>query len=199
MDHVWNHLLWLASEPRPAESKRLEECRQYCERELSAAGWSVDRRAFSAQDTVFRGLDGINLVGSRSTAERERPIFVLGAHLDSREETPGADDNASAVAALLETARVVGQEISDDEWRRLPVELELVVFDLEEHGMLGGAFHAEFCRKQQRNVCGMVSLEMLGYCSHEPGSQSMPPELQGVYPDVGNFIGRRWQSEFDGP
>jgi Zn-dependent M28 family amino/carboxypeptidase len=184
--------MWLASEPRPAESDRLEECRRYCERELSAAGWSIQRQPFSAADSMLRGLKGINLVARRPSSEAaaaDRPVFVLGAHLDSREETPGADDNASAVAVLLETARVLGEEQSVSDWKQAAVDLELVVFDLEEHGMLGGAFHAESCRQSNRNLCGMVSLEMLGYCSHEPGSQSMPEQLQGIYPDVGNFIG----------
>ncbi len=191
MDKTWNHVVWLASEPRPAESDRLEECRQYCERELTAAGWVVERRAFSANDSAQRSLEGINLVATRPLEESAvgRPAFVLGAHLDSREETPGADDNASAVAALLETARVLNERLSEHDWKQAAVELELVVFDLEEHGMLGGAFHAETCRQSQRELCGMVSLEMLGYCSNQQGSQQMPPELQGIYPDVGNFIG----------
>lgn len=192
MNNTWNHVLWLASEPRPAESGRLEECRQYCEQHLSAAGWAAERRDFSAKDSVLRSLNGINLVANRPAAQSpdaDRPVFVLGAHLDSRIETPGADDNASAVAVLLETARILNEQLSDDDWRRAAVQLELVVFDLEENGMLGGAFHAETCKQQQRNLVGMVSLEMLGFCSHEPGSQKMPPELQGIYPDVGNFIG----------
>lgn len=191
-DPTWNHLLWLASEPRPAESDRLEECRKYCERELSQGGWELERRSFSASDSTLNQLQGINLVATRRSSPAktpDRPVFVLGAHLDSRTETPGADDNASAVAVLLETARILGEELSEHDWDQSAVELELVVFDLEEHGMLGGAFHAETCKQQQRNLCGMVSLEMLGYCSHEPGSQKMPPELQGIYPDVANFIG----------
>lgn len=193
MDQTWKHVLWLASEPRPEESDRLEECRQYCERHLSAAGWKVERRPFAAADSAQRSLNGINLVARRSqpqqTAAADRPVFVLGAHLDSRSETPGADDNASAVAALLETARVLNDRLSADNWQQAAVDLELVVFDLEEHGMLGGVYHADSCRQDERNLCGMVSLEMLGYCSHEPGSQSMPEQLQGIYPDVGNFIG----------
>lgn len=192
MDQTWEHVLWLASEPRPAESDRLEECRRYCERHLSAAGWSIQRQPFSASDSSQRELNGINLVARRSALETvaaDRPVFVLGAHLDSKAETPGADDNATAVAVLLETARVLADQLSNDAWQQAAVDLELVVFDLEEHGMLGGAFHANNCRLAERNLCGMVSLEMLGYCSHEPGSQSMPEQLQGIYPDVGNFIG----------
>ena len=187
IEQIWQHVEWIAAEPRYAETDRLEQCRAYCERHLTAFGWTVERRRFSAADQMLRSMNGINLVARRSPqAVSSSSVFVLGAHLDSRENTPGADDNASAVAVLLEIARLLGEANN----AALPkgVDLELVVFDLEEQGMLGGAFHAETCRQQNRSLIGMVSLEMLGYCSHDPGSQTLPEGLQGIYPDVGNFI-----------
>lgn len=194
MDQVWNHLLWLASEPRPAETPRLELCRQYCEQHLKKNGWYVTRQPFVAHDAISSGLNGINLVARRSPElpaddGQQRPVLILGAHLDSCPGTPGADDNASAVAALLQTAATLAAEFPADAWQQFPGDLELVVFDLEESGMLGAEHHAACCRAANRPVWGMVSLEMLGYCSHEPGSQAMPPELEGRYSDVGNFIG----------
>ncbi|MEZ6130510.1 MAG: M28 family peptidase [Planctomycetaceae bacterium] len=194
MNRVWEHMSWLASEPRPAETDRLEECRRYCIQHLNDCGWDVRRDPFTSHNSIGFSLNGVNLVGHRrvpesSSARNDRPVFVLGAHLDSCPGTPGADDNASAVAALLDVAAAITEEFPVESWNQCPVELELVIFDLEENGMLGAAFHADGCRQQQRNVLGMVSLEMLGYCSRQPGSQSMPPELQGIYSDVGNFIG----------
>lgn len=188
IDRIWADLTWIASEPRPAESPRLEQCRGYCEQQLQEAGWHVTRVPFVAEDSLLTRRTGINLVCEWNDHSTDRPTFIVGAHLDSRENTPGADDNASAVAVLLEIAR---------QWssRPLPstkvpsVNLQLVVFDLEEHGMLGGAFHAAACREHHVDLLGMVSLEMLGYCSHLPGSQSFPPELADRYPEVGNFIG----------
>ena len=190
ISRIWRHLEWIASAPRFAESNRLEECRQYCEAELRASGWQVNRQHFTASGSTLRNLDGVNLVARRQEQPlfSRKPTFILGAHLDSRENTPGADDNASAVAVLLEIARVIDVLFSSDEWEAAAVDIELVVFDLEEHGMLGGAFHAADCRRQQRSLSGMVSLEMLGYCRHEAGSQSLPPELVGLYPDTGDFI-----------
>ena len=191
IDRIWDHLEWLASTPRCAESDRLEECRRYCEAELKESGWTVRRQRFEASDSMLQSRTGFNLVARRDhavIAENSRPVFILGAHLDSCENTPGADDNASAVAVLLEVARVLGESGLSDEPSAAGFDLELVVFDLEEHGMLGGAFHAATCKQDKRMVCGMVSLEMLGYCSHEPGSQRLPQGLEGLYPDVGNFI-----------
>jgi Zn-dependent M28 family amino/carboxypeptidase len=187
IERIWQHVEWIAAEPRYAESDRLEQCRVYCERHLTESGWTVERRPFAADDQMLRSTNGINLVARRnSSAVPDSGVFVLGAHLDSRENTPGADDNASAVAVLLEIARLLGS--ANNATVPQGVDLELVVFDLEELGMLGGAFHAESCRQQNRSLIGMVSLEMLGYCSHEPGSQTLPEGLQGIYPDVGNFI-----------
>jgi Zn-dependent M28 family amino/carboxypeptidase len=104
--------------------------------------------------------------------------------MDSCPQTPGADDNASAVAALLEIARVLPESWPTDAiW-----DLELVAFDLEENGMVGGAWHAQSCKQRNVDLQGMISLEMLGYCRHEENSQQLPPELVGHYPSVGNFI-----------
>lgn len=187
-DRIWADVAWLAAEPRPAESDRLEECRRYCENQLADAGWQVQRVAFSAEDSDAASLRGINLVCDHSHQAADRPTFVVGAHVDSCEETPGADDNASAVAVLLEVARQFPQLLAEAETPPI-ANLQLVVFDLEEHGMLGGAFHAASCKAAGVDLVGMVSLEMLGYCSHQPGSQTFPPELADRYPDVGNFIG----------
>lgn len=188
IDRIWRHVEFLGSEPRFAETARLENCRQYCEQELKSSGWTLERRPFTADSSSGTPRNGINTVARRSSETPSRPLFVLGAHLDSCEDTPGADDNASAVSVLLETARLINVAFTTAEWAQLPVDVELVVFDLEEHGMLGGAFHAATCRQQSRNICGMASLEMLGYCSHEPGSQTLPEELAGLYPDTGDFI-----------
>jgi aminopeptidase YwaD len=66
--------------------------------------------------------------------------------------------------------------------------LDLVVFDLEENGMLGGAEHARLMKSQGVDLRGMVSFEMLGYSDDTPQSQSLPRSLVGKYPDTGNFI-----------
>ena len=85
---------------------------------------------------------------------------------------------------MLEIARVLGKAWPEDaKW-----ELELVAFDLEENGMLGGVEHARRCRERGVELPGMISLEMLGYCDHRPKSQQLPRTLVGHYPETGNFI-----------
>lgn len=184
-ERLLKHLQVLAERPRPAESDTLEDCRGYVTAEFLTAGWLVERHPFSARLADGSTLSGVNLI-----AEHQRyrlgdgPRLCVGAHLDSRPETPGADDNASAMATLLELARLMPEAWPDS----VGCGLELVAFDLEENGMLGGAEHAERCRCSGVNLKGMVSLEMLGYCDSRPHSQSLPRSLQGLYPDTGDFI-----------
>ncbi|MFN0196458.1 MAG: M28 family peptidase, partial [Planctomycetaceae bacterium] len=131
-------------------------------------------------------LNGTNLIAVHPAhPPGNRPRVCVGAHLDSVTHSPGADDNGSAVAALLEIARVLPTCWPDD----AVCDLELIFFDLEESGMLGGAEHARLMSEEKIPLVGMISLEMLGYCDHHPGSQTILPGLEGVYPTTGNFIG----------
>ena len=180
-----SHVRVLAECPRPAESTRLENCREYVTVDLQKRGWNVERHPFTVQTVDGTSLSGVNLIAEHADRPLgDGPRLCLGAHLDSCPETPGADDNASAVAALLELARLLPQA-----WPETPrLDLELVAFDLEEHGMLGGAQHAAVCHASGVDLRGMVSLEMLGYRDPRPQSQDLPKSLVGLYPDTGDFI-----------
>jgi Zn-dependent M28 family amino/carboxypeptidase len=181
-----DHVARLTRSPRPAESAELESVRGYITDELNSSGWQVARDPFDAKDAqTGQPFHGISLLAVHPDHPLGNgPRFCVGAHMDSCPQTPGADDNASAVAALLEIARVLPQNWpSNAVW-----SLELAAFDLEENGMVGGAWHAQSCKKRNVDLQGMISLEMLGYCSHAENSQQLPPPLVGLYPSVGNFI-----------
>lgn len=187
---IEKHLVELTKIPRPCHSDELEAARQYVTRHFENYGWDVRRHDFDVLNDVGElnlgeNLHGTNLIATRNGRfETDKPRLCVGAHLDSRPDTPGADDNASAVAAMLEIARLIPGTWPDG----AELELELVAFDLEENGMLGGREHARLSKKSGVDLRGMVSLEMLGYCDHTPGSQSLPRTLRGLYPDTGNFI-----------
>ena len=190
-ENLYRHVEELTRIPRPCHSAELESAREYVTSQLLESGWQVARREFSVENefgelNYGETLTGINLIATRSGEQSEpaNPRLCVGAHLDSRPDTPGADDNASAVAALLEIARVLNDEWPD----QTQLELELVAFDLEENGMLGGREHAIKTREAGVDLGGMISLEMLGYCDHSAGSQSLPRTLVGLYPDTGDFI-----------
>lgn len=184
-DRLREHVALLAAQARPAGSAALDAARVYVAACLNSDGWAVERDSFEAVDGNGLGFSGVNLVGCHPQHPwAERPRFCLGAHLDSRDDSPGADDNASAVAALLEIARLLPAR-----WPHAPrLDLELVVFDLEEQGMLGGASRANRCQRENIDLAGMAALEMLGYAVETPNSQSLPRSLAGRYPSVGNWI-----------
>ncbi|WP_277622351.1 M28 family peptidase [Streptomyces sp. CB03238] len=164
----------------------------YVTTELTAAGWrtwrqpfdvwwrlgSTDRRGHQALPLEFRlhpRLTGANLLAEPPVGPH-RPIVVVGAHLDTVDGSPGADDNASGVAALLETARLLGG---------LPgaPDVTFMVFDMEELGLIGSRFAAQWIRRN-RNVMGMICLESVGYFTTEPGSQQMPMGFGTAFPRV---------------
>lgn len=184
-ERLHSHVMRLAAKPRPAASPALADAREFVTMTLRSAGWEVLAVPFQGTSAEGHRLEGVNLIARHPDHPwTNRPRFCLGAHLDSREESPGADDNASAVAALLEIARLLPER-----WPQgAGPDLELVVFDLEEYGMLGGADRAASYRREGIDLCGMVSLEMLGYAVETPRSQALPRSLVGRYPDMGNWI-----------
>lgn len=110
-------------------------------------------------------------------------VIVVGAHYDSVPETPGADDNGSAVAAMLGCARLCAHFFPE-----LPVVF--VAFNCEEDGLLGsGDWVRHFLPEQRYRVACSHVLEMVGYASNQPGSQKVPRGLPVSLPDRGDFIG----------
>lgn len=114
-------------------------------------------------------------------SQGQLPPILIGAHYDAVPGTPGADDNATGVAVLLELARTIAAE-------PLKYPVRLVAFDMEEYGLLGSSQYAADLKQQQQPLRLMLSLEMLGYCNAAPKSQRYPAGLQYFYPNRGNFI-----------
>ncbi len=131
-----------------------------------------------------RGKNHQNLILNipSSSGRKQKPPILIGAHYDAVPGTPGADDNATGVAVLLELARAFAAEPA-----KFP--LRFVAFDMEEYGLLGSAHYAADLKQQQQPLRLMISLEMLGYCDSTPGSQRYPAGLERFYPNRGDFIG----------
>jgi Zn-dependent M28 family amino/carboxypeptidase len=114
-------------------------------------------------------------------------IIVVGAHYDSVAGSPGANDNASGVAALLELARLLAGTA-------LPRSVRFVAFANEEAPFfygdeMGSNRYAARAQVQGERIVAMLSLETLGYYTDQPGSQRYPFPFSLFYPDTGNFIG----------
>jgi len=151
----------------------------YLTNELTSLGYAVEQQEVLAPAN--------NLIVQIDAKTSEAPILIIGAHYDTAGSSPGADDNASGVAALIELARSLRQFDG-----ALPFELQMVFFANEEPpyfktGAMGSLVHANSLKAPER-VMGMISLESVGYFSDEPGSQNYPFPLSLRYPSTGNFI-----------
>jgi Zn-dependent M28 family amino/carboxypeptidase len=179
---VQQHVMALAQSPRTPGSREHRQAAAYIRRHLEQAGLEVEEGRFREA-----GFVGTNWLARPLPRQADLPLLIVGAHYDSVPGTPGADDNASAVAALLELAQWIRPHLASSEG--CSCQLELVAYDLEEYGFVGSFVHSREIQRAGIPVRGMISLEMLAYTDHHPHSQRLPPHLTKLYPHVGNFIG----------
>ena len=168
-------LEFIVGERNPFTRQRhLAEVESFIEAELKSYGISTENDCFSYQGKSFR-----NIVGEIGAPA---DVVILGAHFDAVMGAPGADDNGSGVAVLLEAARILAQT-------PLRSRLLICAFNLEELNMIGSTHFVRKLKSANAPVRGMISLEMVGYTDSRPGSQLYPAGLRWFYPDRGDFIG----------
>lgn len=178
--------------PRSADQfDKLEKTAQYVIAQLKASGAQVSVQQVVVQEATYKNI-------SARFGPGEGPLLVIGAHYDSHGDasgdgatpathTPGADDNASGVAGLIELAHLLG---------RTPQSrpIELVAYTLEEpphyrSAHMGSVWHARSLVAAGREVRLMLSLEMIGYFSDAPASQRyLIPSMKYLYSDRGDFV-----------
>ena len=164
------------------EFHALERAAQYIENALGELGYDVSSHYYDIGAQRFRNLEAA-LVGSRYPEE----IVVVGGHYDSVEGAPGADDNASGVAAVLELARMFRSESPER-------TVQFVFFVNEEPPhfntrLMGSRVYAARAARASDKIVAMMSLESIGYYSDKPKSQQYPFPFSLFYPDRGDFIG----------
>jgi Zn-dependent M28 family amino/carboxypeptidase len=173
----------LATRNRPrdaAHPKNLAATAAWIGAQLAATGAAIAEQSWTTNGAQYRNV--IVRIGP-DTPER----IVIGAHYDTAGDQPGADDDASGVAALVELGHLLARDPP-------PLAVELVAYSLEEPPyfatpQMGSVHHADLLADSGVHVRAMLALEMLGYFSDSPGSQRYPNALVGAaYPDRGDFI-----------
>jgi aminopeptidase YwaD len=174
LDNIRQHLENLVGERNPfTQPEHLERTSRYISNQFESMGLEVTR-----EKVAYEGTESYNILGHKHSDMDAKELFVLAAHYDSVPDSPGADDNASAVAALLEIAHHLSET-------SLQNSLIFSAFTLEEYGFLGAKNFIDRDLERKNNISGMISLEMLGYKVIEPGSQSYPPYVDPLqYPAV---------------
>jgi hypothetical protein len=182
MAHV-RELAETIGERNPLHYEALVSAEEYISARMQAFGYELHYDTYTIHGREYR-----NVVAEKESPSRKPSILVVGAHYDSAFGTPGADDNASAVAVLLETARLLTSQ------ETLSSTIRMVFFTLEEPPYfrtpkMGSMVHAKKCKAGKHAIAGMISLEMVGYFSDRKGSQALPlPGMQFLYPTTGNFL-----------
>jgi Zn-dependent M28 family amino/carboxypeptidase len=157
----------------------LHAAADYVRKQWWGQGYVVHEQAYEVG-----GVQCANLEAATSL-DPTAPMILIGAHYDSVLGSPGANDNGTGVAALLELSRLFAGTPGHS--------LRFAAFVNEESPFFGTDFQGSelYARRAHRegwNIELMIALETLGYYSTEPGSQAYPPLLRRFYPDRGDFV-----------
>jgi Zn-dependent M28 family amino/carboxypeptidase len=160
----------------------LDRAARYISAQFSSGGYAPDWQTFDVAKIPVSNIEA-TLTGVAHAAE----IVVIGAHYDTVPGCPGANDNGTGVASVLELA----QRFSD---RPQPRTVRFVAFVNEEPPFfhtehMGSVVYANAAKSRGDRITAMLALETMGYYSDEKGSQQYPAEIAAHYPDVGDFIG----------
>lgn len=151
---------------------QLELARDYIIQQLDEAGWKLQQQEFEG---------GVNLYADRPGTDPDAGIILLAAHYDTVAFSPGADDNATGVATVLEIARALGQ-------RETVRSLRVAFFDQEERGLWGSLAFAGN-EELRANLKAAIVIDMIGYACHNPGCQQYPAKLPVTPPSSkGDFL-----------
>jgi hypothetical protein len=174
-----------AREHNIAHYDELEKVARHIEAALASFGYAVGRQEFSVDGRLVRNIDAT----IEPPAQKPDPeVIVVGAHYDSALGTPGANDNGSGAAAVIELARLL-RDLDHKSGKRI----RFVLFVNEEPPYfmteaMGSLRYARALAERRERVVAMYSLETIGFYSSEPGSQHYPAPFGLIYPDRGDFI-----------
>lgn len=166
----------LIGERHPESSPAaLRKAAQYLTHRFASFGLTTTVQSFSALAGTYD-----NLIASTLSDGTGSPL-ILAAHYDTVLGSPGADDNASALAILLDVARQL-------RGRRLQRPVQFIAFCLEEENLLGSRAYVDRLAATQQMIQGAIVLECVGYARDEEGTQKIPPGVPVAVPTTGNFL-----------
>lgn len=183
-DRVYAHIDTLQGiRHRITDPAHLEDSRDYISAKLTE-----QTDAFISDPFDYFGYEGKNLIGRKSGLGAESDVLIIDAHYDSVSDAPGADDNASGVAGVLEALYI----LKDLQFEK---SIEFIFFDLEEAGLKGSSAYVTKANTSDASIFGVLNFEMIGYYTEEPNTQDLPAGFQILFPDTYNQL---VQDEFRG-
>jgi len=177
-DRFIPHLERIIGERHPDSSpESLRGTADYLRQQFTSLGLTTVSHEFSAWGKIYENV----IATTPHDRDSSAAPLILAAHYDTVIGSPGADDNASGVAVLLDVARQVVNV-------RLQRPVRLIAFCLEEENLLGSRAYAAHLTSTQQSILGAIVLECVGYTHDEEGSQKIPPGVPVEVPTVGNFL-----------
>ena len=184
-ERLKNHVVNLSRNERGRnniDEDTITPSRNYITKQFYNMGLIVNYNKYTSYGDEYS-----NIIVDIPSKNKSTEILIIGAHYDSVENSPGADDNASGVAALIELGRYLTAA------PQTKYKIRLVAFANEEPPYfqtkeMGSLVYAKSIKSEKENILGMISLETLGYYTNEKGSQKYPPLINLLYPDTGNFV-----------
>jgi Zn-dependent M28 family amino/carboxypeptidase len=183
-DNLKKHIKILSSdigERNFTKYKNLEEAANYIQKEFKNYGYSPEEQVYNLEGRPLR-----NIMATKKGEVQPDKIIIVCAHYDSVFGSPGADDNASGMAGVLELARIFHKI-------NLNKTVKFIAFTNEEPPFfttdaMGSLRYAREAKRNGKDIEAVLCLESIGYCQEGKNSQKYPFGLSPFYPDVGNFI-----------
>ncbi|MGH7229904.1 MAG: M20/M25/M40 family metallo-hydrolase [Nitrospiraceae bacterium] len=178
------HLQALIGDRHPTSAPaKLRETEIYLADRFRRLGLNVASHSFKALGSTYRNVIGASPTSRSSSrsGKRSNPPLIIAAHYDTIPKSPGADDNASGLAVMLEAARKLV---------KVPLngEVRFIAFCLEEHNLLGSLAYAAHLKETRQALMGAIVLECVGFTSSQDGSQQKPPGVPIAVPTTGDFL-----------
>jgi hypothetical protein len=184
-ERLRNHVRQLAQSERNVQHPaQLERSARYIEAALAGYGLAPEAQVFESGGREVRNIEAV----IPRSAQPQAPALVVGAHYDTVPGSPGANDNASGAAVLIELARLLAGDAPN---RGRAIRLVAFVNEEPPYFMsrsMGSEAWARRARSRGDPILAMLSLEMLGFYRDAPGTQRHPFPLGVFYPDRADFI-----------
>ena len=176
------HLQAIVGDRHPHSSHaKLQQTESYLVAQFHRLGLNVALHPFKAFGGTYRNVVASLPVSSRHTGGENHAPLIIAAHYDTVPHCPGADDNASGLAVMLEVARRVIHNSHDR-------DVQFIAFCLEEENLLGSFAYTAHLKQARRQIAGAIVLECVGFTSSREGSQQNPPGVPIAVPTTGDFL-----------
>jgi hypothetical protein len=182
-NHLESNVRMLAATIGPRNSPQsLRATTEWAESQFMSYGLEVSEQPYKVDGVTFK-----NVEGTLSGSTNRKDILIVCAHYDTVFGAPGANDNGSGCASVVELARLLA-------YTKPKCTIRFVLFGTEEPPYfstkeMGSYFYAARCKERGEKILGVIVMETLGYYTDEPKSQHYPALLAPAMPDTGNFIG----------